>query len=117
MVQWLLAIRKREITHDNLSLTDPEHPGKYKKMPILGDLHEVLMRKEECRRMANILNRLVSGSASSFNQQTNVDLENNMLCWIFRNFLVICSWECLWHWILSGQKQGRPDSRKSGFCR
>lgn len=55
---------------------DPEHPGKYKKMPILGDLHEVLMRKEECRRMANILNRLVSGSASSFNQQTNVDLEN-----------------------------------------
>lgn len=68
--------QEKGITHDNLSLTDPEHPGKYKKMPILGDLHEVLMRKEECRRMANILNRLVSGSASSFNQQTNVDLEN-----------------------------------------
>ena len=53
--------QEKGITHDNLSLTDPEHPGKYKKMPILGDLHEVLMRKEECRRMANILNRLVSG--------------------------------------------------------
>ena len=53
-------------------LNDP----KPENMPILGDLHEVLMRKEECRRMANILNRLVSGSASSFNQQTNVDLEN-----------------------------------------
>ena len=45
-------------------------------MPILGDLQEVLMRKEECRRMANILNRLVHGSASSFNQTTNVDLNN-----------------------------------------
>lgn len=45
-------------------------------MPILGDLYEVLLRKTECRRIANILNRLVNGSASSFNQQTNVDLNN-----------------------------------------
>ena len=45
-------------------------------MPILGDLHEVLLRKEECKRLANILNRLVNGSAASFNQQTNVDLNN-----------------------------------------
>lgn len=44
--------QEKGITHDNLSLTDPEHPGKYKKMPILGDLHEVLMRKEECRRIS-----------------------------------------------------------------
>ncbi|MFR2213385.1 MAG: hypothetical protein ACLS61_05965 [Ruminococcus sp.] len=45
-------------------------------MPILGDLHEVLLRKEECKRLANILNRLVNGSTASFNQQTNVDLNN-----------------------------------------
>lgn len=45
-------------------------------MPILGDLHEVLLRKRECRRMANILNRLVHGSAATFNQKTNVDLSN-----------------------------------------
>ncbi len=45
-------------------------------MPILGDVHEVLMEKAETKRLANILNRMVHGSASSFNQQTNVDLSN-----------------------------------------
>lgn len=72
----VITYQEKGITHDNQSLIDPEHPGRYKKMPILGDLHEVLMRKEECRRIANILNRLVNGSASTFNQQTNVDLDN-----------------------------------------
>lgn len=64
------------ITHDNASLVDPEDPARYKTMPILGDLHKVLMKKAETKRLANILNRLVSGSAKTFNQQTNVDLEN-----------------------------------------
>ncbi len=68
--------QKKGITHDNKSLVDPENPTQYKEMPILGDLYEVLLQKQECRRMANILNRLVHGSASSFNQRTNVDLEN-----------------------------------------
>lgn len=36
----------------------------------------MLLKKRECHRMANILNRLVNGSASSFNKQTNVNLEN-----------------------------------------
>ena len=72
----VLTYGKKGITHDNQSLIDPEHPERYKEMPILGDLHEVLLRKDECRRMANILNRLVHGSASTFNQQTNVDLSN-----------------------------------------
>ena len=67
---------EKGITHDNQSLQDKGHPERYKEMPILGDLHEVLLRKEECRRMANILNRLVHGSASTFNQQTNVNLDN-----------------------------------------
>lgn len=68
--------RKFGITHDNASLTDPAHPEQYKKMPILGDLHKILKANAETHRMSNILNRLVVGSASSFNQQTNVDLNN-----------------------------------------
>ena len=47
------------------------------KMPILGDLHAVLSATPETRRIANILNRLVHGSASSFNRQTNVNLDNS----------------------------------------
>ncbi len=72
----VLTYGEKGITHDNHSLADPGHPGCYREMPILGDLYEVLLRKQECRRMANILNRLVHGSASTFNQQTNVDLSN-----------------------------------------
>ena len=34
------------------------------------------METEDTKRLAHILNRLVHGSASSFNQQTNVDLTN-----------------------------------------
>ena len=67
---------KKGITHDNASLNDPQNPGNYREMPILGDLHEVLASSAETKRMANILNRLVHGSARSFNQQTNVDLSN-----------------------------------------
>lgn len=67
---------KKGITHDNDSLEDPDHPGQYRPMPVLGDLHEVLTASAATRRMANILNRLVHGSASTFNQQTNVSLDN-----------------------------------------
>lgn len=64
------------ITHDNASLEDPELPRHYREMPVLGDLHEILKKNQDTRRMANILNRLVHGSASTFNQQTNVALRN-----------------------------------------
>ena len=67
---------QKGITHDNASLDDPQNPGHYREMPILGDLYEVLAASPETKRMANILNRLVHGSASSFNQQTNCDLSN-----------------------------------------
>lgn len=62
------------ITHDNASIYDVH--GKIKTMPILGDLHVRLDEKPETKRVANILRRLVTGSARSFNQQTNVDLDN-----------------------------------------
>ena len=64
------------ITHDNASLEDPTSPGRYREMPVLGDLYDILKDTTETKRMANILNRLVNGSASTFNQQTNVSLQN-----------------------------------------
>ena len=70
--------REKGITHDNDSLIDKVENGieVYKKMPILGDLHEVLTRSNDTKRLATILNRYVNGSVQSFNGQTNVDLDN-----------------------------------------
>ena len=65
------------ITHENETLIDPLcKDGKFKTMPVLGDLYELLTEKPETKRMGNIINRLVHGSASTFNQQTNVNLDN-----------------------------------------
>ena len=64
------------ITHDNASLEDPANPGCYREMPVLGDLYEILKAAPETTRMAHILNRLVNGSASTFNKQTNMRLDN-----------------------------------------
>ena len=64
------------ITHDNDSLFDPYNPTRYKEMPILEDVYNILIKQAETKRLANILNRLVHGSAKSFNQQTNVNLDN-----------------------------------------
>ena len=64
------------ITHDNATLEDPKHPGKYCTMPVLGDLYDTLKEVPDTKRLANIINRLVHGSAKTFNQQTNVSLDN-----------------------------------------
>ena len=67
------------ITYENESLNDPENPEQYRPMPILGDVYQILIQKPETKRMANILARLVHGSASSFNQQTNIDRQNKYM--------------------------------------
>ena len=67
---------RKGITHDNDSLNDPEAPERYREMPLLGDVYDILMASPDTRRMGNILNRLVNGSARTFNQQTNVNLDN-----------------------------------------
>lgn len=68
------------ITHENESLyEDDSTPPKMKPMPILGDLHEELARYTRTERLATILSRFVTGSARSFNQQTNVDLTNKYI--------------------------------------
>ena len=64
------------ITHENESLIDPDDPSRYRTMPLLEDVYNILMEAPETKRMDNILNRLVHGSAKTFNQQTNVDLSN-----------------------------------------
>ena len=69
------------ITHDNDSLyenMDPINP-KMKPMPILGDLYNNLKDNPMTTRIAVILSRFVTGSAQSFNQQTNVDLSNKFI--------------------------------------
>lgn len=68
--------RRKGITHNNESLYDPKCPGQYREMPILEDVYNILKENADTRRLANIMNRLVHGSASTFNQQTNVNLEN-----------------------------------------
>lgn len=67
---------KKGITHNNDSLCDPKYPSHYKEMPVLEDVYNILIENADTRRLANIMNRLVHGSASTFNQQTNVSLEN-----------------------------------------
>lgn len=69
------------ITHDNTSLyaDNSVFPPKMKKMPILGDLHQHLLENPMTARVAAIVSRFVTGSAQSFNRQTNVDLRNKYI--------------------------------------
>lgn len=69
------------ITHDNdsLYLDAAVSPPVMKKMPILGDLHKNLKENPMTQRIAVIVSRFVTGSAQSFNQQTNVDLSNKYI--------------------------------------
>jgi len=69
------------ITHDNDSVYADRNavPPTMKTMPILGDLHEELQKNEMTKRIAVIVSRFVTGSAQSFNQQTNVDLSNKYI--------------------------------------
>jgi len=64
------------ITHDNDTLYEDSENSKMKSMPILGDLHKHLLENPMTARVAAIVSRFVTGSAQSFNRQTNVDLSN-----------------------------------------
>lgn len=69
------------ITHDNASVYEDMEasPPKMKKMPILGDLHKHLQENPMTARLATIVSRFVTGSAQSFNQETNVNLDNKYI--------------------------------------
>ena len=67
------------ITHDNATVFVDEAQTELKPMPILGDLHKHLLVNEMTARVAVIVGRFVTGSAQSFNRQTNVDLSNKYI--------------------------------------
>ena len=67
---------QKGITHNNESLFEPGQSDGYREMPVLEDVYYILKENPDTRRLANIMNRLVHGSASTFNQQTNVNLDN-----------------------------------------
>lgn len=72
--------RRFGITNNNDSLFREDGSDLYKQMPILGDLHQVLSEfGEDGKRMHTILARYVTGSASSFNKHTNVNLDNKYI--------------------------------------
>ena len=66
------------ITHDNESVYVPG-TKELRPMPIIGDLYDVLKDNPDTRRISIILGRFVTGSAASFNRQTNVDLTNKFI--------------------------------------
>ena len=47
---------KKGITHNNESLIDPDHPDRYREMPLLGDVYEILMESPETKRIPNAEN-------------------------------------------------------------
>ena len=67
------------ITHDNSSIYADPGKGLVKTMPILGDLYENLKENPLTTRLATIVSRFVTGSAQSFNRQTNVNLDNKYI--------------------------------------
>ena len=67
----------RLVYRDYLQDPQPE------KMPVLGDLYELLCKQEEpeAKRLATALEIYVTGSLNVFNHRTNVDLTNRLVCY------------------------------------
>jgi len=76
-IAFIETYRRFGITHDNKSLCDKQ--GDFKKMPTLADLYAVLNESRETKSLAIVLKRFVSGSASRFGGETNVDLDNKYI--------------------------------------
>lgn len=66
----------REVYEEYLLNPVPE------KMPILGDLHEILKKNNnsKAQRIATCLDIYVNGSLNIFNHRTNVDIKNRIVC-------------------------------------
>ncbi|GHU52738.1 conjugal transfer protein TraE [Clostridia bacterium] len=66
----------RLVYQDYLANPVPEN------MPILGDLYNLLMNQaeQEARRVATALEIYVNGSLNVFNHQTNIDINNRIVC-------------------------------------
>ncbi len=75
----MVTYQRKGITSDNDSLYEDRKAEKFKEMPTLGDLYNVLSENPKADRLATITRRFVSGSAQAFNGQTNVDLSNKLI--------------------------------------
>ena len=64
-------------------LQDP----KPEKMPVLGDLYELLRSQpeQEAQRLATALEIYVTGSLNVFNHQTNVEIKSRIVCYVIKN--------------------------------
>ena len=63
-------------------LQDP----KPEKMPILGDLYQLLREQpeKEAQRLATALEIYVTGSLNVFNHQTNVEIKSRIVCYVIK---------------------------------
>ncbi|MBR3251199.1 MAG: hypothetical protein IKF80_05785, partial [Erysipelotrichaceae bacterium] len=67
------------ITADNDSLWTDETHTRYKEMPILDDLKKTLHETKAPKTLIDAIRTFTEGSASFFNGQTNVDIDNDFL--------------------------------------
>lgn len=68
------------ITTDNESIWEDKRHTKLKRMPVISDLYNAFMEHTILEDCARILLEFINGAFSNFNGQTNVDLNNNYLC-------------------------------------
>ena len=80
--------KQKGITFDNESLYADEDTNemdivttkrKFKDMPLLGDLYNLLDSDIKTKRLAKLMKMLVTGSMKSFNNYTNVNLNNKYI--------------------------------------
>lgn len=72
----IVTYNKKGITYDNNSLWDPDHPERFREMPVIGDLYQELLKVDEASRLATAIKIFVDGSFASFNRQTTVNTDN-----------------------------------------
>lgn len=81
----MTTYEEKGITNDNDSLYINREEKIMKEMPILGDLYNVIKNHEKYKddnrsmKILQVLQQFIDGSASSFNAQTNVDLNNKFI--------------------------------------
>lgn len=80
------AYKKKGITYDNNSLilhgaVNKDNPNLpvYKEMPLLEDVYNILKENPDTKKLATALTKLVKGNMFSFNQHTNVNLDNKYI--------------------------------------
>ena len=68
------------ITDDNDSIWEDEDHTRLKKMPILQDLYEELLKQEELANICECMKPFITGSFRNFNGQTNINLSSDFIC-------------------------------------